>query len=164
MLCSDLHLGHTGVVRFRTDFTSSEEHHNIILENVASSVNKRDTLLVLGDIAFNTEWLEKFINIKCMRKIVIPGNHDLPVKTWASLGFFDNPTNQMFAFHSMKGAWFSHCPIHPEEIRNRRGNIHGHTHNHNINDPRYFNASMENLPEWKPIDLSQVLSMLPQNN
>lgn len=162
LLCSDLHLGHEGVIRFRKNFTTAEEHHNIIFDNVASSLTKRDTLLVLGDIAFNTEWLKKFISINCQKKIIIPGNHDMPIKTWAALGFFDNPSNQMFAFHSMKGAWFSHCPIHPDEIRNRRGNVHGHTHYHNINDSRYFNASMENLPDWKPVNLQDVLAMLPQ--
>lgn len=162
MLCSDLHLAHNNVIRFRTQFATPEEHHEITFNNVAESVNKRDTLIVLGDVAFNTEWLKRFIDITCMRKIVLHGNHDLPIKTWAALGFFDNPANQLLAFHSMKGAWFSHCPIHPDEMRNRRGNIHGHTHQHNINDTRYYNCSMENLPDWKPVNLQDVLAMLPQ--
>lgn len=144
-IASDMHLGHNSITRYRPQFSTAEDHHNTMIENVCSAVGKRDTLILLGDIAFKPEWLEKFTKaLVCNKTILVPGNHDVPMKLLVE--HFTDVTS----FISRKNVWLSHCPIHPDELRGRLGNIHGHTHNHNIPDTRYFNASMENI-NYRPI-------------
>ena len=75
-LAADLHLGHNNIIKYRTDFASAEDHHNTIYENLASAIGKRDTLWLLGDVAFTKEWLNKIKDIRCIRKVLIVGNHD----------------------------------------------------------------------------------------
>lgn len=120
---SDLHLGHKNICKYRTKFTSAEEHHNFIFENLALTVGKRDTLYILGDCAFDKYWLEKVKNIKCQHKKLICGNHDTEHHTMRELcEAFDS----VEALMSKRNVWFSHCPIHPQEMRGRLFNIHGH--------------------------------------
>ena len=159
---SDLHLGHKNVTRFRESFSSAEEHHEIILDNLLSTVTKRDTLFLLGDVAFDTEWCARLLSgLKRVGKTVwVPGNHDVSVRVilgQAELMGLPDDKLQLPAFTSYKGWWLSHCPIHPDELRNRKGNIHGHTHFHNIPSKHYINVSMEQLPNWSPIEFKELV-------
>ena len=82
MITSDLHLGHSNINKFRP-FKSSEEHHEVVFDNLASNIGKRDSLILLGDIAFDEYWLKRLDQIKCAKKTLILGNHDtekLPMK------------------------------------------------------------------------------------
>ncbi len=160
---SDLHLGHKNVTRFRKNFSSAEEHHETILDNLLSTVSKRDTLFLLGDVAFDTEWCARLMaSLKLVNKTVwVPGNHDVSVRVilkQAELAGLPSDKLQLPSFTSYKGWWLSHCPIHPDEIRNRKGNIHGHTHYHNISGSAYLNVSMEQLPNWSPISFEELVS------
>ena len=76
MITSDLHLGHKNIHKFRTGFDSAEHHHEVMFENLAMNIQKRDSLILLGDIAFDKYWLEKIASIKCEKKLLICGNHD----------------------------------------------------------------------------------------
>lgn len=76
LITSDLHLGHKNICKYRTQFSSADEHHNFIFENLATNVSKRDTLYILGDCAFDKYWLDKVKSIKCQHKKLILGNHD----------------------------------------------------------------------------------------
>lgn len=68
---------------------------------------------------------------------------------------------------SKKGYWLSHCPIHPMEMRNRVGCIHGHTHPYlmlkenmwgdKVIDTRYKNVCLE-YTGYRPILLPYVMS------
>lgn len=160
---SDLHLGHKNVTRFRTGFSSADEHHETILENLAMTVGKRDTLFLLGDIAFDSEYCARLLSkLKHINKTIwVQGNHDVSIRTiigQAELIGLDANKLQLQAFTTYKGWWLSHCPIHPDEIRNRKGNIHGHTHYHNISGSAYLNVSMEQLPNWSPISFEELVS------
>ena len=64
MLAADLHLGHRNIAKYRTQFITSEEHDEIVLDNLKSSVNKADSLWLLGDIAFTKEWLLRLNEIR----------------------------------------------------------------------------------------------------
>ena len=52
---------------------------------------------------------------------------------------------------SYKSLWLSHAPIHPQEMRNRAGNVHGHLHEERVlldsetgeTDPEYFNVNLD---------------------
>ena len=53
---SDLHLGHTNVIKFdKRPFSNIEEMENKIIENWNSRVTKQDTVYILGDFSWETE-------------------------------------------------------------------------------------------------------------
>jgi len=145
--CSDLHLGHSNIHRFRKGFgDSSEEHDQLVLAGIAKELKKKDTLYVLGDAAFTSAGLLSLKRVVC-NKILIKGNHDLePFKGYSEV------FSEVYGLLKYKGFWLSHAPIHEQELRNKV-NLHGHTHSYNIlkevgkpeEDPRYFNCCVENL-------------------
>lgn len=139
-----------------------------MFENLATAVGKRDTLYLLGDIAFDRYWLEKIKSIKCQHKLLICGNHDLEhgIKMRDLVEAYDD----VKALYSKRNMWFSHCPIHPDEVRGRKFNIHGHTHHHLVQigyygygnyvgdtiDTRYINVCVEHT-NWKPITFKELM-------
>lgn len=160
MLMSDLHLGHKNICKYRTQFSSEDEHHNTIFENLATNINKRDTLYLLGDVAFTPYWLNKIASIKCYHKVLICGNHDTErgIKMEDLVDVYDN----VYSLISKRNYWLSHCPIHPQEIRGKLGNIHGHTHNRKImngageESSKYINACVEHT-DYKPIEFNELV-------
>jgi len=171
MITSDLHLGHKNICKYRTQFNSMEEHNEIIFDNLASSVTKRDTLFLLGDIAFSLDWHQRVSEIRCKHKVIILGNHDTDrsVKVHQFAGLYD----KVHGLLSHRNYWWSHCPIHPQELRGRKGNIHGHLHGNMVwgeeqesgglmgestwseVDQRYINACVEHT-DWKPVSFEEL--------
>lgn len=173
LLTSDLHLGHKNVHRFRTQFSSAEEHHEVIFDNLASNVSKRDSVIFLGDVAFTEEWNEKIGTIQCAKKTLILGNHDcenLNIKDLVKV--YDD----IHGLWSKGPCWLSHCPIIKQEMRHKLLNIHGHLHFNNVwkneepegfvfreggpafldeIDPLYFNVCLEHT-DYKPIDFQDI--------
>lgn len=123
LITSDLHLGHKNICKYRSQFSSEEEHSNTLYENLISNVKKADTIYFLGDIAFDKFWLNKIKEITCKHKKLICGNHDRDFHTMKELcDAFDS----VDCLLSKRNVWFSHCPIHPQEMRKKVLNIHGH--------------------------------------
>jgi calcineurin-like phosphoesterase family protein len=172
---SDLHLGHKNICKYRTDFSSSDNHDSFIFENLVRDIKKRDTLYFLGDVAFTKEWLAEIKSIKCQHKKLICGNHDRDHHTMRELcDAFDS----VDVLLSKRNIWMTHCPIHPQELRGRDFNIHGHLHNklvekeeayeveygifegnleyRDIPDPRYLNVCVEHT-DWKPITFEDLM-------
>lgn len=144
LFCSDLHLGHELIPKFR-GCSSVEENTARIKDDWHKKVTKRDKVFVLGDVAFKLDALHEF-GTWVGDKVLIKGNHDC---------FYINEYLKVFksveGFYSYKKAWLSHCPVHPSHLRGRL-NIHGHTHSSNVlkrysvdEDDNYFNVSVENL-------------------
>ena len=153
-ITSDLHLGHKNICKYRKLFTDAEEHHNTMFENLATTVGKRDTLYLLGDIAFDKYWLNKIANINCNHKLLVCGNHD--TERGINMRMLVEAYDNVMSLFSKRNIWFSHCPIHPQEIRGRLYNIHGHLHGNVVEgDSRYFNACVEHT-NWKPILFSEI--------
>lgn len=120
---SDLHLGHKQILEFSPSREGDTvlEHDHAIVVKWNSIVKKRDTVWVLGDVAWEVDSL-KVLNEMNGTKILVMGNHDtfdLPVY----LKYFKT----VYGFKTYKGYWISHAPIHPVELRGRK-NIHGHVH------------------------------------
>lgn len=159
---SDLHLGHQHITRFRTQFSSVEEHDELILENYRKLVRKQDKVWFNGDVAFTKEALDKIKELKGT-KILILGNHDTE---WKKRGY--TLKDLMETFNDIQGFvkwhefWLSHCPVHPDELRGKI-NIHGHIHNHIIDDPRYVNICMEHI-DYTPITLEQIRAIVASRN
>ena len=164
---SDLHIGHKNCHKFRTKFKSAKEHHQFMVDKILS-LNKRDTLYILGDFIFDGDdyeyYMEQIRQTKATLKIVL-GNH------CSKLLYKENhPKIQIqLPLFSYKNLWISHCPIHPQELRGRVGNIHAHLHaNQDISkervidirypdslpiDPRYFNVNIDvNNYDFVPVE------------
>lgn len=156
---SDWHLGHRNILKYRSEFSSIEEHNDTLINNFNSVVKKRDVVYFLGDICFTEESLEIIKNLNYCRKILYLGNHDtLHVDKYREV--FD----EVWGIRSFKTFWLSHCPIHPQELRNRTGNIHGHLHRSILSDPdkRYFDVSPEKH-DFKLVNFEDIKEYFSRN-
>ena len=149
---SDLHGGHKNICKFRTEFSSEEEHWNVIKENYHSVVTKRDHVYFLGDVCFTQERLDDLATWTAEKKILILGNHCSSEKIHIRelVKVFDD-IHSLFKY---KGMWLSHAPLHPDELRGKV-NVHGNCHYHQVGDPRYLNVCLEHT-NYKPISLESV--------
>lgn len=171
-ITSDLHLGHKAINKYRPEFSSAEEHHEIIFDNLASTVGKNDTLYLLGDVAFSKEWLTRIANLKVKYKILIAGNHDL--ERGIHMRDLVETYDAVYALWSKRNFWLTHAPIHPQEMRSKKANIHGHLHGNMVwadrgtkvlteageqyfseIDQRYINVSLEHT-NWKPLTFAEA--------
>lgn len=160
MFSSDLHLGHANVCKWRTQFDFVEQHDDYIIEKHKAVLNKRDTWICLGDVAFTKEGLLRLKGIVCQRKILILGNHcterGLTVADY--LEVFDEVHSMKKCSYQGVKYWITHCPIHPMEMRKCNLNIHGHMHEHSLDDPRYVNACLEHT-NYEPIWIEHLLGI-----
>lgn len=145
----DPHLGHKNISKFRPWVKNTQENTELFEYEWRKTISKRDDVYIMGDAAFDNASLEL---IKCLpgRKILIKGNHDDFVTTKAQTEVF----HEVHGMLKYKGMWLTHCPIHPDEMRNRKCNIHGHVHLATIMkgwgpwrkpDPRYINTCVDVL-------------------
>lgn len=155
---SDCHFGHRNICKYRTQFSSMEEHDEFVFEGIMSTINKRDTLWMLGDMFFDGEVLEKYgkpIAERCANTRIILGNHDTDNSyRMANVSKMCDIFGQIHSLHSKYGFWISHPPIHPIELRGKP-NIHGHVHFATVPDDNYINVCCENV-NYKPIDLQSI--------
>ena len=139
---SDWHLGHKVITKYRPQFQTIEEHDNAIFAE-AEKLTKRDILFVLGDFLFDCDNFENYLirisKLNCRIKLVM-GNHDSLKLYTQQIAKNIELQSPLFSYKSI---WISHCPIHPNEIRNRVGNIHGHLHFAELNDDRYFDVGLD---------------------
>ena len=151
---SDLHLGHAGVIKFHEQFrakrlgvTTIEEHDEMIYDLWNDTVQKRDTIYILGDVGYSLSGIRKMPGTK---KLLL-GNHD---KRTASeyLGIFDDIIGPV----KYKKHWLSHFPIHESELWNRPV-IHGHTHSTGVENPMYVNVCVE-MTKGIPVNYQDILS------
>lgn len=166
----DLHFGHSGIERFRTQFPSESVHRQYLMDTWSELITKRDVVYVMGDAAFTQEGLMD-IGTLSGRKILIRGNHDL-LPTESYLSVFE----EVYGMLAWKGLWLTHAPIHPTELYGR-SNVHGHCHRggpvevvSNLNSFRgvqlgqqatYFNTCAEHLPTpYKPIEYHEMKELI----
>jgi len=155
------------IAKYRDIFKTAEEHDEYIL-NEMSKLNKRDVLYILGDFLFDSPNFDYYIKrIHDMNKFrikLIMGNHD-------SLKLYDKLTPKIevqLPLFSYKNMWISHAPIHPGELRNRLGNIHGHLHKEHVQkqipegykinlvqDYNYFNVNID-VNDYKFVELDTI--------
>lgn len=162
LFTSDLHLGHKAIHQYRKSFDSAQVHDQFVLDQL-SQLNKRTILYILGDFLFDSPNLDSYlyqISQMPLQIRVIMGNHDS--KSLYSQTIASNIRIELPLF-TYKGAWLSHCPIHPHELRNRLGNIHGHLHHQTIPDSRYFNVNLD-VNDLQFVPLDNILTSLRSAN
>lgn len=171
-LYSDTHFGHRNMLTFKRDdgspvrpFTTVEEMDEHMIECWNSVVKKDDRIYHLGDVCFKLEHLTAIMPRLNGRKVLIKGNHDqLSVNQY--MRYFDD----IRAYDRLDCYMLSHVPIHPASLGFKTPfQIHGHTHYRNvtmlnesgekIEDPRYFNASVENI-NYTPIAFEELRNLL----
>jgi calcineurin-like phosphoesterase family protein len=163
-IISDTHLGHNNIEHFRKredsygELMRSEEQHELLYEELAK-LAKRDTLFLLGDIAFDAKWLGKMKDLPCTT-VLVCGNHDLDRKL--SMSDLVDSYDKVYSLHKYKKTWLTHAPIHPTELRGKTC-CHGHTHYHlmlngdGTPDRRYKQVCAE-YTGYKPITWEYMMS------
>ncbi len=165
---SDLHLGHRSIMQHTVEVPgawrgpqemmvdphnpfAADAHDTWVLEQLHSvPADKRTVWWFLGDVAMEIEKL-RLLDSLPGRKWLVLGNHDL-FQPGVYLKYFE----KLYGTVKKYGMWVSHCPIHPAELRGLN-NIHGHCHRNDLwDDPRYFNAAIEWIPDHKPISLDEL--------
>ena len=173
---SDHHLGHKNILNFTDDngnkirpFTSLEEMHDVLLQNHNKVVKPNDYVIFGGDFAYDHQYAKWFLENMNGKATLILGNHDR---------IYDNNFKYLYFKHFKKiEMWkkfgnmnppviISHIPLKTTslgESGNMFYNIHGHTHQNNENDSRYFNVSVENI-NYTPMNIEDVLEVFRSEN
>lgn len=162
---SDPHFYHENMA-IKRGFKNADEMNNHIIQEWNKIVKKRDITWILGDITMekaNYSILDKLNGIK---KVVL-GNHDKPQHVPELLKY----VNQVCSCFKKQGIIFTHIPVHENELRRFRYNIHGHTHEYNIlvhpsiadeawdeKHEKYINVCMEVL-NYQPKTLEELLNV-----
>lgn len=143
-ILGDPHMGHRNIAKFRPFVKDTADNDSRIEAEWKKRVNKRGIVYVFGDAAFDDVSLDRIGRLPG-KKILIKGNHDDMVSTTSQMTVFD----EIHGMLKYKGMWFTHCPIHPDELRGKP-NVHGHVHAKPIMkktwwggsqlDPRYLNT------------------------
>lgn len=140
--CTDPHLGHKNIAKFRPFVSSCEDNTAQFLAEAAKKLHKRSITYFLGDVAFTLAALGE-IEALPGRKILIKGNHDDETPTARQAQVFD----EIHGILKYKKFWLTHCPVHPAELRGKI-NLHGHVHSSTVTrfgmvDKRYMNLCPE---------------------
>lgn len=144
---ADLHLGHKKLAEVR-GFASVEAHDEAIVAAWNKTVRVKDVVYVLGDV-FRTDHIYR---LKGVKKLAM-GNHDKkPAEHYARL------FSKVSSYYEFDGCLLSHIPVHPCQFGRYELNIHGHMHTHHLDDLRYVNTSIENLPDMAPSPLKQLIT------
>ena len=145
---TDTHLGHRAMCH---SCGRPENFSEQICHNWQNMVNPADTVIHLGDIAWDEQWLHRLMRLPG-RKILVRGNHDhQPSAYYQNIGFSKVVERLELEVHGEKLV-FSHEPLHPAM---GCWNLHGHYHDlHREQAGLYLPLSLEHMG-YKPLALSE---------
>jgi calcineurin-like phosphoesterase family protein len=159
-LISDTHFGHGNILTFYNsdgskvrDFNDLDEMNEIMIQNWNNVVSDEDKVYHLGDVVFTKKWLDLILPRLNGTKILIKGNHDN-----LKLSQYQQYFKDVRAYWVLDKFILSHIPIHPESLSRWKANIHGHLHTNALNDPRYFNVSVEQI-NYTPINFEEIKAL-----
>ena len=146
-LITDTHLGHQNMLK---SCGRPARFTNLILENCRKMVRGNDTLIHLGDVAWNEEELMRFMKLPG-HKVLVRGNHDKKSTPYYMEAGFDLVVDSMTMTLQGIRVLFSHAPQygHTADI-----NIHGHQHDLHYEDifHRYWPLALEHMG-YEPLPL-----------
>jgi calcineurin-like phosphoesterase family protein len=137
----DLHLGHKKILKHQTKRAAGTglSHDEWIIQQWNSVVQKKDLVIVLGDVVWGKESLKLLRYLKGNKHLIL-GNHDR-----LSLDLYSKYFSKIHGFMSYKKMfWLSHCPIHESELFNKI-NVHGHDHKVLNRGSKYCNVTVDAL-------------------
>jgi calcineurin-like phosphoesterase family protein len=157
---SDTHFNHQNLLGFETSSRGARFAHvnamnRRMIENWNSVVNHEDIVYHLGDVYLGNQQAAADI-LKSLngRKRLILGNHDVGKNTVLHVYFQKIYSSRIFTEYN---AVLTHLPVHPDSMRGGRfgRNIHGHIHDHVIDDSRYINVCVEQT-NYFPVDIDTL--------
>ncbi len=122
----------------RPQFKDATSWADWYVETYNSQIGSDDLVFILGDLAHNQYYYDKYIPKLNGKKVLVLGNHDLNLFMENCINHFEEVAGIIY----WGGYVFSHCPIHPSELRGCH-NIHGHTHKSLVRDDRYINSCVD---------------------
>ena len=153
---SDTHFSHR-LMATLSGFTTTEEMDEVLISKWNALVKPHDRVYHLGDFCIN----RKAIPIAARLNgniVLIKGNHDI-FKLKDYVDYFDDI--RAYKVLTDANVILSHIPLHPSQLWDGTTgrysvNIHGHTHEFKLSDPRYVNACVEHT-ENSPVLLDIYL-------
>lgn len=156
---SDTHFGHVNILTFRRDdhsplrtFDSVEAMDECMVERWNSVVRPHDKVYHLGDVAMHRRHIATIDRCHGHKRLV-RGNHDIfPTKEY--LKYFE----EIYATRLLDDLLLSHIPVHPDSLKPKWVNVHGHLHNNQpqgFMGPKYYNVSVE-LIDYTPVPLEDL--------
>jgi calcineurin-like phosphoesterase family protein len=159
---SDTHFGHALMAQTRGFNGDIDAHDKALIDAWVATVRSHDTVWHLGDVYFRDGW--KALEYLTGDIRVVLGNHDASKTHEAML----RRRFTLYGAACVGQNILTHIPVHPNQMQRFRLNIHGHTHAGAVctgpsgseqRDKRYVPASVEHLPDFKPIQLIEACNL-----
>lgn len=152
---SDLHFGHSNIIRFdNRPFDSIEEMNETLIKNWNKKVKNGDTTYILGDFCWGKEqeWLD-ILNKLNGNKVLIRGNHDLKQMSRALKDKFLYIKDRHEISDCGKKLILSHYPemAYKSSYNPNVFMLHGHIHYH-TDEATYVRKWVKELQENRSND------------
>lgn len=149
---SDTHFDHTNIIRFcNRPFASAEEMNEALVERWNQVVKPSDHIYHLGDVTMKRDNHGRGLEILKRltgHKRLIMGNHDHYAMKHYLVHF-----EKVMAMNRIDDLWFTHVPVHPDNLGSSRANVHGHIHEQPSPSPvARFRAKWTGAPEKELVE------------
>lgn len=158
---SDTHFKHANIIKYcNRPFKDTTEMDEILILNWNRLVKPEDKVYHLGDVACGYGGDDKVLGQLLARlnghKRLVVGNHD-NLKSVALQTYFEKM--EMWYGRKEWGFTCTHVPYMLQHLRDGAFNVHGHVHNNSLNNPFYFNVSVE-VNEYSPVSIDTILAQV----
>lgn len=160
---SDTHLNHANILKFTGSngkvfrpFNDIIEMNERIVQGWNSVVDHADIVYHLGDVYLgNGKLANEYLYALKGRKRLVLGNHDNGRDQLLQKHFEKIVMWRMWPDHNLL---LSHVPVHPNSLRPKMVNIHGHIHQNPSPPGPYINACVEAF-DYVPKHLDELEAM-----
>lgn len=170
---ADCHYNHRNIVKGCTnwsnneacrDFATVEDMNNTIIENFNYTIEKHDTLYILGDVGFKSEDIQEFMSrLNCKNVHLIYGNHDKEIRKSQKLQSLFKSVGDIKEIRiEGQKIVMCHYPMRRWNQSHFSSSIHlyGHTHGHLQCTNRAMDVGLD-TNEYNPYSLNDVRRLLP---
>lgn len=168
---SDTHFNHANILNFKDDkgnpvrsFSSVEEMNETMIERWNEVVKPHDQIIHLGDVFFgHIDWVVNNWHRLNGKKRLIVGNHD-DIPNIVKRDMFQKV--EMWRVFNENNLLLTHVPVshqtifHDRVAHNKKPltNVHGHIHNNDSPQGRYFNVCVEKT-DYRPVHLDELIKI-----
>lgn len=159
---SDTHLYHTNIIKYcDRPFNSVEEMNKTIIKNWNDKIKADDIVYHLGDLTLHNNEVKELVYKLNGKIYLIRGNHDhKSISYYNRCGITVMPTQTKLDKYKII---LSHRPLEDNQIPEGYINVHGHIHNHKLDErfdkKRHLNISVEQT-DYKPLSKEELLERI----